>query len=183
LFFYVIIFSKCNPLFAEKNRSFTRANRKILKMLKFIRERFRPFGDNVLIALCFALLIILSVTSAKAQDAEYCITWADEQGWDVTFDVAISGDPLVMSKDFVAPHSTIEVRFDNEEVMVWNPTTTTRLGALADWIWTAEHFAVETETPAFAGRDANGRVWLVSKTAEVGVPNTIPCFAHPLDPL
>jgi hypothetical protein len=121
----------------------------------------------------------MTATTTQAQDNMFCLQWAvSELQLEVSESFSLSGPELVYDK-WRAPHDTMTIKFRNEPAMVWDPTSTFK-GGLLDFILTAAKFEAETGVPAFAGRNDEGYIWVISKMAEPGTPNTIPCLAHPL---
>ncbi len=124
------------------------------------------------------VLALLTPTTTQAQDM-FCLQWAvSELQLQVSESFTLSGPELVYGK-WRAPHDTMTIKFRNEPPMVWNPDNTFT-GGLLDFILTADNFETKTGVPAFAGRNTEGYVWVISKMAEPGTPNAIPCMAHPL---
>ncbi len=129
-----------------------------------------------------AVLLLAIIWADQARANSYCRDHLAEQGLEVTAVVTITGDHMT-SDTWTVDHNTISITFDNEVVMVWNPRTVERHLALMDWIGTAEHYQAKTGVPPFAGRNVEGRVWLISQTTEADETALPRCFAHPLDPL
>ncbi len=129
-------------------------------------------------------LFVLVLTSSASGQSVYCTNWwMGEDGLEVTHNVTITGSPIVLGS-WGAEHDTLTIWFNEEEPLIWNPKSvgTDRIGALADWVWTAKNFESESGFPAFAGRDEYGQVWLVSQYLDyTGEEWT--CFAHRLDQL
>jgi hypothetical protein len=128
--------------------------------------------------LAFVLAFVIP-TATQAQDNMFCLQWAvKDLQLQVSENFTLSGPELVYGQSR-APHNTMTIKFRNEPPMVWNPNNTFT-GGLLDFILTADNFEEETGSPAFAGRNTEGYIWVISKMAEPGTPNSIPCMAHPL---
>ena len=139
------------------------------------------------------ICLLFTSSSALAERAEYCLASVEDQGWEVTETVTISGRPMVShfyrrsdsgemvsTQEWTTDHDTISITFESEETMVWNPGTDSlnRHGALMDWIYTAERMRDDYEMPPFAARDETRQIWLYN---QIFVDGDEGCFAHPLD--
>ncbi len=144
-------------------------------------KRFmQSLGENSisLLIASFFIGVFLIAQPLHAQDNDYCINWAkNDLKLEVTPNFALSGPELV-SDTWRVPHDTITIQFGQEPPMVWTSNEVFKVG-LMDYIGTAANFEEKTGTPAFAGRNEEGFIWIISKMGEPGEPNTIPCLAHP----
>ncbi|MES2749630.1 MAG: hypothetical protein V4606_04535 [Patescibacteria group bacterium] len=146
------------------------------KQLLFYEEPLKGFEMLRTLAV---VTLLAGANIAQAQDNMFCLQWAvDDLQLEISEKFTLSGPELVDGK-WSAPHDTMTIQFRNEPPMVWSPENTFK-GGLLDFIWTAAHHQEMTGSPAFAGRDEKGYTWAISKLAEPGTPNTVPCMAHPL---
>lgn len=126
-----------------------------------------------------AVALLVGANVAQAEDNMSCLQWAvNDLKLEITDKLTLSGPELVHGK-WTAPHDTMTIQFRNEPPMVWNPDNTFE-GGLLDFIWTAAHHEEKTGVPAFAGRNEEGYIWVISKMDLTDIPNALPCLAHPL---
>lgn len=128
--------------------------------------------------LAFSLAIVGDVAKSQTAEATYC----QERGSSLVTakETVISGEQMVFG-DWIVPHDTITVRFNDEPVLIWNQDSIEeeRHGALGDWIATALRLQRESGIAPFAGQDESEQVWLVSQYRDY--QGNWACFAHPLD--